>query len=207
MAKKYSYLTTVFGILTVVTFTQIINIESALARPKEYSVFEIRKTLPLSENEPVYRDYYINMGTDDGLRVGNYVSVHRHSPVIDIYRNKAQDDLIVPLAHMKVIHAQKTMSVARVVSHTNPEQIPVVQFEQVMLGDRVELVEGDLPSREVAAAKPEAQAEAKPEVKVSPKESKPQTKPEVKAESKKAAPKTESKPVAQGPTDLTTTRN
>lgn len=179
----------IFVILSALILAQLFNINEALARPKDYSVFAIRKNLPLHDNEPIFRDYYINLGTDEGMRVGQYVAVKRRVPVIDIYRNKAQDDLIVPIAHLKVIHAQKSMCVARLASQVSPEQIPVVQFEQVMLGDRVELVE-DLPTRDVAVAPVPAPA--------------PET---VAEENLKATPKKESKPVAQGQTDLTTTRN
>jgi hypothetical protein len=105
----------------------------------EYTVFDVRKSLPLNDNDKVYKDYYVNMGSDSGVRVGAELSVYRKVPVIDIYRNKAQGDLVIPVAKIKVIQVQKTMSVARLEHIASMSEIPVVDFEAVMMGDRVEI--------------------------------------------------------------------
>jgi hypothetical protein len=106
---------------------------------KQYTIFDIRRNLPLKENETVYRDYYVNLGADEGVKEGAILSVYRRVPVTDIYRNKTHADLVVPIGHMKVILAQKSMSVAREASLVDQAQIPVVQYEKIMLGDRVEV--------------------------------------------------------------------
>ena len=129
MVQGFSIL---FSILLCVTV-------QAKADQKEFTVFEARKTLPLSDTAPVFKDYYVNMGVENGVTVGSVLSVFRKIPVIDIYTNKAPGDLIVEVAKLKVIHTQRSMSVARVYAEANPKSIPVVQFEKVMLGDRVEL--------------------------------------------------------------------
>jgi hypothetical protein len=110
------------------------------AESKTYSVFDIKKTLPLHGKQQTFRDYYVNLGSKDGAKAGSILAVYRRQGVVDYYRNVLHDDLLVPVAHMKIIMAQKTMSVARVESLTSAKQIPVVEFNAVMMGDRVELV-------------------------------------------------------------------
>jgi len=106
---------------------------------RAFAVFDVRKSLPLTGKEGTFRDYYVNLGTDNGAKVGSILSVKRRLPVIDVYRNQAQGDLVVEIAKLKVIHSQASMSVGRIVSLVNPKSIPVVQYESVMMGDQVEL--------------------------------------------------------------------
>lgn len=141
---------------------QILTIQTAQSEViKDYVIFDFRKTLPLNSSQPVLRDYYINMGSQQGVSVGSLVNVIRRTPVIDIYRNKTQGDLLIQIGRLRIIHVEKTMSVGRIEKEADTRQIPVVQFEKVMLGDRVELsgetVE-EVAKAEVAPKTPEAPA-------------------------------------------------
>jgi hypothetical protein len=114
---------------------------TAQAGEKTYSVFDIKKTVPLNDHQKTFRDFYVNIGSEQGVKVGSILAVYRRQGVVDYYRNVLHDDLLVPVAHMRVIMAQKGMSVARIESLTPAKQIPVVEFNTVMLGDRVELAQ------------------------------------------------------------------
>jgi hypothetical protein len=122
-----------------------------------YSVYDIKKTLPLHEREKVYRDYYVSMGTDAGVKMGSILAIYRRQGTVDQMHNENHDDLAVPIAHIKVIQAGKTMSVARLESLVPKKQIPVLEFNTVMLGDRAELTQAAIPEtvskRKVASAK------------------------------------------------------
>ena len=139
MASKYSSIYVYLTLGLTLTFAQLIHTSKAQGGQKEFTIFESRKNLPLADGIPVFRDYYVNMGVESGVKVGTILSVFRKVPVIDIYTNKAPGDLIVEVGQLKVIHTQKSMSVARIYSIANPKSIPVVQFEKAMLGDRVEI--------------------------------------------------------------------
>lgn len=109
------------------------------AAKKSYTVFDIRRTIPLKNSDPVFRDYYINLGSDHGAQVGSEVRVYRRVPVVDIYRNRAQEDLKIEIGRLKVIHTQKTMSVARLFKKRRTKDTPVLKYETIMMGDRVEI--------------------------------------------------------------------
>lgn len=124
-------------------FLAITTLASQAHAGKEFNIFDVRKSLGLSDDEPVYHDFYINMGTEDGVKVGNKLLVYRKVPVLDIYRNKAQADLIAPVAQIIVIHAQASLSIARMVKVIDPRKAPVLQWGSVMVGDRVEFISND----------------------------------------------------------------
>src|SRR5580692_10300562 len=68
---------------------------------KDFIIFDVRKTLPLDDTDKIYKDYYVDIGTESGIHVGSILAVYRRLPVIDLYRNKAQGDLVVPIGHLK----------------------------------------------------------------------------------------------------------
>jgi hypothetical protein len=127
--------------------------KSVFAADPIYSVFDIKKTIPLSSHQKIYRDFYVNLGSDQGAKAGSILAVYRRQGVVDYYRNTLHEDLLVPVAHMKVIQASQTMSVARLESITPSKQIPVVEFNSIMMGDRVELVAERKVSRKIAGRK------------------------------------------------------
>lgn len=132
----------------------LVSISSAnAAEPSApvYSVFDLKQTVPLNNKQKVFRDYYVNLGSDQGAKAGSILAVYRRQGVVDYYRNTLHEDLLVPVAHMKIIQAGKTMSVARLASITPSKQIPVVEFNSVMMGDRVELVPDKKITRKVAS--------------------------------------------------------
>jgi hypothetical protein len=115
----------------------------------DYSIFDIKKNLPLRDHEKVYRDYYVNMGSDQGVKVGSIIAVYRRMGVIDKSRNELHEDMLIPVAHLKVIQASQTVSVARLESMVSHKAVPVVDVGAVGLGDRVELVDDEV--REVSS--------------------------------------------------------
>lgn len=112
---------------------------SSFGFSKEAYIFDVRKSLPLKPKEPVYHDYYINAGTESGLQKGMIVSVTRRVPVHDTYTQETQDDLIVTVAKIKLLFVQKKMSVGRKVQLADFKDTPVVEFQGLMVGDRIDI--------------------------------------------------------------------
>lgn len=133
----------------LVTVSIFLSHQSFAQSNRTFAVFDVRKNLPLSNKETVQKDYYVNLGSDHGAKVGSVLSVKRRLPVIDMYRNQAQGDLVVEIAKLKVIHVQNSMSVGRVIYSANPKSIPVVPYESVMMGDQVEMTGDDAAQIEV----------------------------------------------------------
>ena len=127
---------------------------------KEAAIFDSRKPVALSKNQETYIDFYINAGLEAGLRRGVLVSVVRSTSLYDAYQNKSPDDLIVPVGQLKIIHAQKGLSVGRIHQVFNRENLPILDYDSIMVGDRLDL------STVVSATK----VKKSPEVKTAPAE-------------------------------------
>jgi hypothetical protein len=102
-----------------------------------YSVF---KGIDLGNpNEMVQKDYFINLGTNQGIRVGTVLEVARKSPSYDLTTEKLYKDLIFPFARIKVIHAEKDAAIARLEKLYPEDQTPVLTPRSVIVGDMVKI--------------------------------------------------------------------
>ena len=54
----------------------------------DLTIFDVRKNLPMSDDEKVLRDFYINAGSEAGLATGMVITVQRRMPLYDSYQNR-----------------------------------------------------------------------------------------------------------------------
>lgn len=111
----------------------------ALADDSKYVIFEVRKKLQMSNDEPVLKDYYIGSGTEAGLKSNMIIDVKRKIPVHDAFKNESRGDLVVTVGKVKVIHAGVGISVARIFKETSASARPITGFETVMVGDFLDI--------------------------------------------------------------------
>lgn len=124
----------------------------------ELTIFDVRKNLPLSDDEKVYRDFYINGGTESGVAVGMVITVQRRLPLYDTYQNRSAGDLDLKVAKIKVIHVQKGLSVARLHSEYSRENAPLLEDNFIMVGDRLDLATAVQDRPDKKAGEPESKA-------------------------------------------------
>lgn len=131
MPSVWQILSWILALVTVITV--------APARAQEVTVFDVRKNLPMSDDEPVYRDFYINAGSNAGIKSGMIITVIRKRALYDPYQNNNPSDLSVPVGELKVIHVQKDMSVARLHRTFDRDNMPILEFNFILVGDRLDL--------------------------------------------------------------------
>lgn len=103
------------------------------------TIFDVRKSLPMEPADPTYHDFYINAGIESGFKKGQYLPIQRAIPVHDPVQNKQQAILTVPVGKVLVIHVEHGLTVARLVSELGDDERPTLEFESIMIGDRVDM--------------------------------------------------------------------
>ena len=119
---------------------------------QEVAIFDARKTLPLSPDEPVHQDFYLNAGTEVGLRPGTIVTVKRRTSLYDAYQNRSPGDLLVPVGDLRVIHSQKGLSVARLHEMLPRKNLPILEIDFIMVGDRLDMSSARAGSEKASAS-------------------------------------------------------
>ena len=113
----------------------------------EAVVIEVKKNIQLSKNEKVFKNFFINGGENLGLRKGHIVDVLRRVPFHDPLKNISVGDIRVKVAELEIIHADGLLSVARQITMEDPENRPVLDYEAVMVGDRIDLASTRAPKK------------------------------------------------------------
>ena len=108
----------------------------------EAIVYSVYKGIDLGNpNETNHKDFFVNLGTNQGISVGTTLEVARRTPTYDLTTEKLYKDLLFPFARMRVIHAEKDASIARIEKFYAGEKTPVVVPKAVIVGDLVRPVD------------------------------------------------------------------
>jgi hypothetical protein len=108
----------------------------------EFFVYSVYQGLSLGNAEEIPpKDFYMNMGSIHGVREGSILEVWRRTPTYDIQAEKFYRDVTFPIARVKVIHVEKTVSIARLEKFLAPQNTPTFTPKAIMVGDHVKLIE------------------------------------------------------------------
>ena len=108
------------------------------ASANEFIVYGLYRALDMgNENETPPKDYYVNMGSKNGLSEGAVLEILRKHSTFDIVNQQIYQDMIYPIARIKVIHVEPTTAVARLDKMLPIEQTPIPTPRGIMVGDLV----------------------------------------------------------------------
>ena len=105
----------------------------------EVTVFDVRKNFPMKNGQKTYQDYYLNGGTEVGIKKGMVITVTRRRALYDAYQNRSPGNLRVPVGKLKVIQVQNGMSVARLHSNFSRANLPVLEYDFILVGDKMDI--------------------------------------------------------------------
>ena len=87
------------------------------------------------------KEFFVDMGTQDGVAVGSVMRVFRVLPVINTRSGEPWEMMHVPIAEIQVTSVGTYSSVGRMVSKADPKSLPVLDYPGIMVGDFVEQME------------------------------------------------------------------
>lgn len=104
---------------------------------KSYVIFSMAQDLPMGfDNEVVRKNYYINMGTGQGVKKDSIIDVFRIVSVQNPYDNKKRVNYKVKIGELKVLHSSEEAAIA-MVNEYEKEDVPIFELNQFMIGDHV----------------------------------------------------------------------
>lgn len=108
------------------------------AQAADAVIVEVKRNITLSEQDPVYKDYYINAGEGAGFKKNMIVFVKRKIAVKDL-AGKPFGDVETKVGQLKIIHADSKISVGREYKLVPREQELMLEQVGIMLGDSVDV--------------------------------------------------------------------
>jgi hypothetical protein len=107
----------------------------------DFYVTAVIRDFPMKSGDPIYKDFYVNAGTNNGLRKGVFLNALRKMAVFDNINSKMAGETEIKIARLKIIHADKTFSIARMVRLFDKEETPNTGYDSIMIGDFIEVSE------------------------------------------------------------------
>lgn len=101
-------------------------------------VYSVYKGIDLgAPNEEIQKDFFVNLGTNQGIKSGTILEVSRKMPSYDLTTEKLYKDLVFPFAKIRVIHAEKDACIARLEKLYPSDKTPIINPKGVIVGDTV----------------------------------------------------------------------
>ena len=113
-------------------------INAPLMLMAEVQVIQVRRNIPLSDEDLVFKDYYLSGGSKAGIRLNLIMQVFRWVNLRE--NNQAQDQsmkILEPVGWLKVIFVQEQIAVARLYEVTDFINQPILEQPGIMMGDIV----------------------------------------------------------------------
>lgn len=111
---------------------------ASMSFARDYIIYSIVQELPMGEpNEVVKKNYYINMGKQQGVAKGTTLDVYRNISRIDPYATKKRYNYKVKVGQLKVVHTEDNAAIGSLEKIQNAEDDALVEIENLMIGDEV----------------------------------------------------------------------
>jgi hypothetical protein len=149
-------------ILALVILLWILNFTPANASENE--IVHVQRSLPLSEDEPIYKDYYINGGPQTGLKENLIVKVVRSVHVGKGGKTTDGMKIEIPVGLLKIIYLRPQMAVARLYAMADLEKAPALDTPAILVGDSIDLTGSFLDAKKLAPVKPKLESKLVPPV-------------------------------------------
>lgn len=111
-------------------------LSSELPRGVSGSIYDVFRPFSV-EGRKIDKDYYLTLGGEQGLKVGDQLEVLRRMPSWNALSEQLQEDIVFPIAYLQIIHVQRKTAVARLKSRISDKNTPGYSPREIMVGDIV----------------------------------------------------------------------
>jgi hypothetical protein len=108
------------------------------AKSADFVVYSVYKELDMGNpGETPQKDFYVNLGSAQGVRAGSKLEVLRRLSSYDLQTEKLYKEVTFPIAHLKIIHVEPNAAIARLDKMLAADKTPAMTPRAVMIGDLV----------------------------------------------------------------------
>lgn len=131
LMKKFSF--------SLFITTVMFNLLSFKATGNELTVINVKRNIPLSDQDEIYRDFYIGGADISSLKKDLVVTATRKIQIRDASGANSLGEVEIPVGQLRVIATYNNLAVAREYKLLSREQLPLLEQTGLMVGDRIEI--------------------------------------------------------------------
>lgn len=126
-----------YWLLSLVIFTCY----QVTANARDYVIYSIIHELPMGvPGEVLTKNYFVNMGKNQGVFSGNNLAVYRIISRHDPFEETKRYNYRVKIGELKIVHAEDEAAIG-VLRKINlgPQEFPTWEYKDFMIGDRIDV--------------------------------------------------------------------
>lgn len=120
---------------------------------EEISVIEVRRNIPLADEDPIYKDYYLNAGPESGLKKNLVITAVRKISIKDATGTSSYGEIVIPVGQLKIIAVQNRIAVAREYKLISRDDEPMLEQIGIMTGDKIDMSGSFVDNKKSSAKK------------------------------------------------------
>ena len=123
-----------YAIFTFFIFT------TSMVFARDYVIFSISQGIPMGvQNEIRSKNYYVNLGKQQGVERGTRLQVFRTISRVDPFQDNQRQRFDVKIGELKVLHTEDNRSIALISPESSKDQELYTEIDSIMIGDYVEV--------------------------------------------------------------------
>ncbi len=119
-------------------FVLAVLVACTRSKADELAIFEVRRNIPLSDMDPVYKDFYVKGAESVKLKKNQIFTVTRKVTMRDAAGSQVMGEIQAPVGQLKIIAVYGKIAVAREVKIFTREDLPMIDNPWFMIGDSLE---------------------------------------------------------------------
>ena len=105
---------------------------------RDFIIFSIVQDLPMGyEEEVVNKNFYVNIGSNQGVAEGTTLDVFRTISRLDPYKRKQRYKYKIKIGELQVLHSEKDSAIATLKETNVGKDLKVYDIGSFMVGDKV----------------------------------------------------------------------
>lgn len=122
----------------IISLAIFITFSSSISWAKDYVIYSISQEIPMGyKDEIIKKNFYMDMGANQGVKKGVLLDVYRVVSVLDPYENKKRFTHKIKIGEVKVLHTEESSSIGILNKLEAGEEAPVFEIGKMMIGDIV----------------------------------------------------------------------
>lgn len=117
---------------------------SAKGFSRDHQIYSVSEEVPMGyENEILKKNYYVNIGENQGVRKGTVLDVFRVISKLNPYENQKRINHRVKIGELQVLHADDEAAIGAFKEINDGREDPLFEIENFMIGDHVSVSVND----------------------------------------------------------------
>lgn len=105
---------------------------------RDHLIYSVAEEIPMGfDNEVTKRNFYVNIGQNQGIKKGTTLNVYRIISKMNPYDNKKRINYKVEIGQLKVLHTEDESAITILEKKNDDLQTPLFEINSFMIGDHV----------------------------------------------------------------------